>query len=265
MQRVLYVKLPKVAAVTTKEICLGQVAELSSQPPGDLVKWQKLILQKAPEGDKRRVVWSALDIQSLIYRVDSQVDIRLMGEVDVVIDCRPYADPKAWKNRLKAALSALVSFIGGAFAIMTFNQDVELTDIFKKVYFAVTGEISVGKGVLEAGYSLGLFLGMVIFFNHLAGWKLTEDPTPLEVQMRQYENDVDEAIVEYAGNPPQSMAKAQKNGSSRSGSHSQSAKQSSMSSPSNVNGESVSGSSSNQTESSSAEKKQDRDKGGDRG
>ena len=41
----------------------------------------------------------------------------------------------------------------------------------------------------------GLFFGMLLFFNHGLNHKKADDPTPLQVQMRLYERDVNDAIV----------------------------------------------------------------------
>ena len=35
-----------------------------------------------------------------------------------------------------------------------------------------------------------------MFFNHIGGRKLKKDPTPIEVSIRNYEEDVDKALVE---------------------------------------------------------------------
>ena len=55
-----------------------------------------------------------------------------------------------------------------------------------------------GINAMEITYSLGVALGMLIFFNHSGGKTITEDPTPIQVAMRNYEKDVDNALVETA-------------------------------------------------------------------
>ena len=35
-----------------------------------------------------------------------------------------------------------------------------------------------------------------VFFNHFGGRKITEDPTPMEVEMRVYEDDVNKTLIE---------------------------------------------------------------------
>ena len=52
------------------------------------------------------------------------------------------------------------------------------------------------KTILELSYSIGIGLGVVFFFNHFGGRKITEDPTPMEVEMRVYEDDVNKTLIE---------------------------------------------------------------------
>ena len=45
---------------------------------------------------------------------------------------------------------------------------------------------------------LGLLIGITLFFNHIGGRRITTDPTPIEVEMRIYEKDVDDTLIETA-------------------------------------------------------------------
>jgi stage V sporulation protein AA len=62
----------------------------------------------------------------------------------------------------------------------------------------VTGNPSDRFTVIEVAYSIGLAAGIIIFYNHIGGKRLTSDPTPLEVEMRNYESDVNKAIIVMA-------------------------------------------------------------------
>ena len=35
-----------------------------------------------------------------------------------------------------------------------------------------------------------------MFFNHIGGRRITKDPTPIEVEMRIYEKDVNTSLIE---------------------------------------------------------------------
>ena len=50
--------------------------------------------------------------------------------------------------------------------------------------------------VLERSYAFGLMAGILIFFNHIGKRRLTKDPTPIEVSMRNYEDDVNKTLSE---------------------------------------------------------------------
>ena len=81
---------------------------------------------------------------------------------------------------------------------MAFNNDVGVTKLFGQIYELVMGKKSDGFTVLEVTYSIGLTFGILGFFNHFGKKRFTVDPTPMEVQMRLYENDIQTALVENA-------------------------------------------------------------------
>ena len=43
---------------------------------------------------------------------------------------------------------------------------------------------------------MGIAVGIIVFYNHFGGKRITKDPTPIEVQMRLYEDDVNTTLVE---------------------------------------------------------------------
>ena len=77
-----------------------------------------------------------------------------------------------------------------------FNNDVDVPALFEQIYTQVTGQATDGFSVLEASYSIGIGFGVLFFFNHFGKMKLTDDPTPMQVQMRLYEDDVNTTIME---------------------------------------------------------------------
>ena len=79
---------------------------------------------------------------------------------------------------------------------MTFNNDVDVASLFDQIYTQVTGQVSNHFTVLEITYSIGIGLGVLFFFNHFGHMKITTDPTPMQIQMRLYEDDVNKTIIE---------------------------------------------------------------------
>ena len=70
--------------------------------------------------------------------------------------------------------------------------------MFIRVYEMVMDEPSDGITILEISYSIGLASGIILFFNHIGGRRITKDPTPIEVEIRIYEDQVNNALVETA-------------------------------------------------------------------
>ena len=104
--------------------------------------------------------------------------------------------------RLRAGMGfslGAAAFFGAAFAIMTFNNDANVTDVFAKFYEMIIGTRADGPTILEASYSVGLALGILLFFNHFASWKITVDPTPIEVEMRLYEENLNKTLIKNGG------------------------------------------------------------------
>lgn len=82
---------------------------------------------------------------------------------------------------------------------MAFNNDISVTELFQKLYYQVMGKESTGITELEICYSIGLPVGVIIFFNHFGNSKITNDPTPIQVEMRKYEKDVDDTYIANCG------------------------------------------------------------------
>ena len=44
-------------------------------------------------------------------------------------------------------------------------------------------------------HSIGIPLGILGFYNHFSASKVKEDPTPIHIEMRNYEEEMNKAIV----------------------------------------------------------------------
>ena len=124
--------------------------------------------------------------------------MEVIGETDVLVEREKEKQPSKAFTFVKIVLVCLVSFMGTAFTIMAYHNDVGINAIFMQAYEMLLNEKPVGANAMEIAYSVGIALGMLIFFNHAGGKTITEDPTPIQVAMRNYEKDVDHALMETA-------------------------------------------------------------------
>lgn len=202
MAEIVYLKIEQNVKVTEPAVVLKDIAKLTStdRPLINKMKQMKVYNFHIPanQSKKKTQVFSVLKIIELIGQEFPNVEIQNIGEKDFVIEYVPKQEPK-WLLYLKTAVLCILIFFGSAFTIMTFNNDVGVGEVFADFYQQVMGTESNGFTVLEICYSIGLFLGIMIFFNHVGHKKITPDPTPIQVEMRTYEKDVDTTFIENCG------------------------------------------------------------------
>ena len=79
---------------------------------------------------------------------------------------------------------------------MSFHSDAQMAKVFENYYYIFFNEKVQNPMLLDIPYSLGLALGIIVFFNHFSGKKITTDPTPIEVEMSSYEASVTDNIID---------------------------------------------------------------------
>lgn len=173
-----------------------------------------------------------MDVTYIIRNITNAipgVQINSLGETDVILECTKFqtaknrqmlkkrekeenkenntqdkkskkihTEKKNMQRRIQITVVAFISFIGSMYTIMAYHNDVGIRQIFARTCKIVMGNEKEGILVLEIAYSIGLGLGIIYFYNHIWNRRLTKDPTPIEVEMKQYERDVDSAIVDNA-------------------------------------------------------------------
>lgn len=192
----LYIKIDKNNLVHHKVIRLKDVAKLYSSEGKITEELYEQILYIIQDNTKKNYIFSILKLIELIYKQYPGIEIINLGETDFIIQFEPEVKEKKLWEYFKVAFVSCIVFFGAAFTIMTFNEDANVATIFEIVYKSVMGKKGVEGSVLEISYAVGLPLGIVIFFNHFSKLKAGKDPTPMQVQLRLYEADLDETLIE---------------------------------------------------------------------
>lgn len=196
MSDTLYLQLDENMEVHHPHVYLQDIAKLSCSNSQIINRLRVLPVANLDPQKPGRYVMSVMDLVELIQKKEPELDITPIGEPNFVITYDTGIKPNPIWRWTKIIFVCLASFFGAAFSIMTFNTDVDLSKLFGQIYQQVTGQISSGFTILEISYSIGLGLGVLFFFNHFGKMKITSDPTPMQVQMRLYENDVNTTIIE---------------------------------------------------------------------
>lgn len=194
MSDILYLKVEKSVKVESRNIKLKDIAKIECVNASIKNKVKELGIIQLDSKKEYKYVVSILKVIEVIHKQFPNLEIDNIGECDFVIE---YVDKKQnlILEYMKIIFVCFIVFIGAAFTIMTFNNDVGIDKLFGQLYQLVMGKESSGFTILEMSYSIGLGVGILVFYNHVAGKRLTTDPTPIQVEMRIYEDDVNTALI----------------------------------------------------------------------
>lgn len=195
MGQIIYIKAPQLISVKNPTVTLGDFLTIYTEDDSLENQLRKLPFHSFDAGKKGQVVVSVLKIIEMISKQFPDAEVNNLGEGDFIIFYEPLSKFETIKENLFTVFICLTAFFGGGYAIMAYNTDVGAKELFTYLSMLFLGNPKIGVTYIVIAYSIGLTLGMLLFFNHLGNKKLTSEPTPLEIQMRLYENDVSTTII----------------------------------------------------------------------
>lgn len=196
MSDTLYIQTDKNVEVHHPHVYLQDIAQLACSNSKILNRCRVMPVINLDPEKPGRYVMSITDIITQIEAKNENLDVTHIGEPTFIITFETEKHAHKMFEKVKVFFVGLITFCGTAFSIMTFNNDVDVGTLFQQIYTQFTGQISDGFTVLEISYSIGIGIGVLFFFNHFGRKKITQDPTPMQVQMRLYEDDIDTTVIE---------------------------------------------------------------------
>lgn len=194
----IYLRAYKRKTVEAKNwISIGEVADVAASPEVKVnVETMKIFC--VPEPDKKgKYIITIIEIINRIWKEYPKADIQSVGDSDIVIEYQPKpTKPKDAWEWVKVIGVCIIIFAGACIAIMTYNTDTSLGKTFIILNQMFTGETVEQPFLLTIPYSIGITTGIIVFFNHIGFRKITEDPTPMQVEMKKYEMDVEDCEIE---------------------------------------------------------------------
>lgn len=193
-----YLKCNQSVQVTTQDVYLKDIGSLRCADDVISAKLKALKVHFFSEKGPMRWVVSSLKLIEMMEKTCPDIMVFLVGATDVLVEKKMKKKYGKAVEFLKIVLVCLVSFFGTTFTIMAYHNDIGINGVFENIYETLMGNKPKAFNILEVSYSVGLALGIIVFFNHIGRFRLTKDPTPIEVAMRNYEKDVDAALIENA-------------------------------------------------------------------
>ncbi len=189
MQTTIYLRLKKYVHITPRQkIKVKDIAFLAG--PKDIVTTcNELVIEQQIKTQNSVQVIEAFTIIKIIQSTIPNLDIQLLG----LNQCFIYEHKKEAKSKFILVLAVwLLLFIGSAMAIMNFHYDVSMQSVQQRLHYIFTGEDKASPLWLQIPYSIGLGLGMILFFNYLFKKRFNDEPSPMEIEMHKYQQDIDQ-------------------------------------------------------------------------
>ncbi len=193
----IYVKpFKKVSLSEVKKVYIKDVAEVYA--PDEILKRVKNIkIMEIKEEDQRNYLISIIDIINALDKAMPGYTINNVGEMDTVLEYSPVKEKnKSFTKTLKVIAVTIILLAGSTTAIMSFHSDAQMSKVFENYYYIFFNERVENPMILDIPYSIGLAVGIIVFFNHFMGKKITTDPTPIEVEMSTYEANVTDNVID---------------------------------------------------------------------
>lgn len=182
---------------SVKWVSIKDIADVAA-PPEVKATVEAMKIFCIPELDKKgKYIITIVEIINAIWQQYPKADIQSIGDPDVVIEYHPKVTKEntLWEW-CKIIGICIVIFAGAMIAIMTYNTDTSLGKTFIILNEIMTGEQVDQPYLFTVPYAIGICVGVIIFFNHIGFKKITDDPTPMQVEMKKYEQDVELCEIE---------------------------------------------------------------------
>ncbi len=200
MDKILYVKINQNIPIKDRTIYFRDIATLYCTDK-DLVKQiEQSVFYTLPKDAKQKTMFAITKVYERLHAIAPALVIENVGERDFIVDYEgaDHREKSRVREYTKTVLVSFILFFGAAFTVMTFNEDVSVADVFDKIYLLVMGREKEGGSILEACYAVGLPVGILLFYNHFRRRKRLTDPTPIQVEMHTYDEQVNKALIAEA-------------------------------------------------------------------
>ncbi|SHS38110.1 Stage V sporulation protein AA [Mycobacteroides abscessus subsp. abscessus] len=157
-----------------------------------LEKVKECIVYTVSEKDQNIIILDVMKVIPILTNVVEQINIEIIGQTQTIVEV---VYKKIGVSIPLFILIWLLLFFGAALAIMNFHEDVSMQAVHQRIYKIITGKENIKPLIFQIPYSIGLGLGMILFFNHVFKKRLNEEPSPLEVEMFNYQQDLDRYVI----------------------------------------------------------------------
>lgn len=183
----------KVKVEQSKNILIGDIAFVQANKQIKQ-KIEQIPLHKVTKKDGEFLVIEEFILRSILQKFLPNIECEFVGPTETIIIVQT---KKQKPSILLISIVWIILFIGTAMSIMNFHFDVSMPEVHQRLHFIFTGEEISRPLWIQIPYSIGLGIGMILFLNHWFKKRINEEPSPLEIELFKYEQDIEQYIRHY--------------------------------------------------------------------
>ncbi|MEI3604687.1 stage V sporulation protein AA [Pseudogracilibacillus sp. SE30717A] len=197
MNNIVYLRMKKKTTVLPgSTLKLKDIAFISTTGP-EKEKIENTHIYRIKEEDNDYVLIDCFLIISHFNKVYPNLEFELVGYNETIVHVKEKAmNPPI----ILISFVWLILFIGSAMTIINFHYDVSMQEVQQRIHYIFTGKKEEFPLWIQIPYSIGLGVGMVLFLNQWFKKRFNEEPSPLEVEIFNYQKDVDNYIAYHENN-----------------------------------------------------------------
>jgi stage V sporulation protein AA len=193
LEKTVYIRLRnRVFVQPNRKIYIKDIAQIITSEDALYKTINNRMVYQISDQDRNIIIIDIMHIVNEINKMDPAIEVQVLGPSQTIIEV---VFKRKKPSKALFVLTWFLLFFGSMLTIMNFHEDVSMQDVHQRIYKMITG-LDVEKPLLfQIPYSIGLGLGMIIFFNHVFKKRLNEEPSPLEVEMFNYQQDLDRYVI----------------------------------------------------------------------
>ncbi|HZK34218.1 MAG TPA: stage V sporulation protein AA [Bacillota bacterium] len=149
-----------------------------------------------PNGINNAVRVSAIDIVYLIDKElkNSDISVYPIGVSELLLEPKQQHRTNRFLGHIKLLFALLLLFFGSGLAIMYFHSDVDMKGTHSQLYYLLSGERRENPIVFSIPYSIGVGVGIAVYFKIYGRKNKKNDPGPLELEFHQNKKELQDYL-----------------------------------------------------------------------
>jgi stage V sporulation protein AA len=172
------------------EIYLGDIYDIY---PKQIKKdAENIILKKYKNIDIDYDVVHVGEVIQSIKDIYQDMNINLLVVDDIIINFESIKKDKT--KFLRVIIVTIIVFMGSIMAIMNFHSDVNMADSQRIIVEVLTGKPDEYLVYFQMFYSMGIGVGVALFFNRIIPNYSKQEPSPLDLKVKSLTLEIENQL-----------------------------------------------------------------------